>query len=237
MVDKNIYNLAYPKLTDTQLDALDKFAVLKSFQDGEILFKAGESNFKFFVIKTGNVEIFEGFNSRKRTVTVHEPREFTGEINMLSGKLSLVTAVAKGDCQVYEILIEDFKKIINKIPQLNDCILQAFLSRRELLERSGFTGLKVVGSKFSHDTFRIKDFLSRNKIPFTWIDVEKDRSTHKLLKQFEIDIDEMPVVALRSNKILKNPSNLELGKLVGSKENPEDKVYDLAIGVKLANVT
>ena len=229
MVDKSIYNIAYPKLTDTQLNALDKFAVLKSFQDGEILFQAGESDLKFFVVKTGKVEILEGFNSRKKTVTVHEPREFTGEINMLSGKLSLVTAVAKGDCQVYEILIEDFKKIINEIPQLNDCILQAFLSRRELLERSGFTGLKVVGSKFSHDTFRIKDFLSRNKIPFTWIDVEKDRSTHKLLKQFEIGIDEMPVVALRSNKILKNPSNLELGKLVGSKKNPEDKVYDLAI--------
>ena len=160
---------------------------------------------------------------------VHESREFTGEINMLSDKPSLVTAVAKGDCQVYEISTNDFKHIINEIPQLGDCILQAFLSRRELLESSGFTGLKVVGSKFSRDTFRIKDFLSRNKIPFTWIDLEKDTSIYKLLKQFEIGIDEMPVVAFESNKIFKNPSNLELGKLVGIKKTLEDKVYDLAI--------
>ena len=229
MLEKNIYDLAYPKLTESQLKALDKFAVLKSFQDEEILFKAGESAFKFFVIKTGKVEICEDFNNRKKTVIVHNPKEFTGEINMLSDKPSLVTAVAKGDCKAYEISSEDLKKIINEIPQLGDCILQAFLSRRELLENSGFTGLEVVGSKFSHDTFRIKDFLSRNKIPFTWIDIEKDCSTHKLLKQFGISVDEMPIVAFESNNILKNPSNLELGKLVGIKKNLEDKVYDLAV--------
>lgn len=229
MVEKNIYDLAYPKLTESQLKALDKFAVLKSFQDEEILFKAGESAFKFFVIKTGKIEICKNFNSKKKTVIVHESREFTGEINMLSDKPSLVTAIAKGDCQVYEISTNDFKHIINEIPQLGDCILQAFLSRRELLESSGFTGLEVVGSKFSRDTFRIKDFLSRNKIPFTWIDIEKDTSIYKLLKHFEIGVDEMPIVAFESNKIFKNPSNLELGKLVGIKKTLEDKVYDLAI--------
>ena len=229
MVEKNIHDLAYPKLTDSQLNALDKFAILKSFQDGEILFEAGESALKFFAIKIGKVEIFERSTGRRRMVIIHEEREFTGDTSMLSDKPSFVTAVAKGDCQVYEISPKDFKQIINEIPQLGDCILQAFLSRRELLESSGFVGLKVVGSKFSHDTFRIKDFLSRNKIPFTWIDIEKDRSVYQLLKQFEIGLDEMPVVVFESNKIFKNPSNSELGQLVGSKKTLEDKVYDLAI--------
>ena len=226
---EKIYDLAYPKLTESQLNTLDKFAVLKTYRDGEILFKAGASTFSFFVIKTGKIEICEDFNNRKKIVIVHESREFTGEINLVSKKPSLVTAVAKGDCQVYEISADNFKQIINKFPKLGDCILQAFLSRRELLESSEFTGLEVVGSKFSRDTFRIKDFLSKNKIPFTWIDIEQDGSTYKLLKQFEISVDEMPIVAFENNKILKNPSNIELGKLVGIKKTLEDKVYDLAI--------
>ena len=226
---EKIYDLAYPKLTESQLNTLEKFAVLKTYRDGEILFKAGASTFNFFVIKTGKIEICEDFNNRKKIVIVHESREFTGEINLVSKKPSLVTAVAKGDCQVYEISADNFKQIINKFPKLGDCILQAFLSRRELLESSEFTGLEVVGSKFSRDTFRIKDFLSKNKIPFTWIDIEQDGSTYKLLKQFEISVDEMPIVAFENNKILKNPSNIELGKLVGIKKTLEDKVYDLAI--------
>ena len=227
--EEKIYGLAYPKLTNSQLSALDRFAVLTTYRDEEILFEAGESTLKFFVIKTGKVEICEDFNNRKKTVIVHEPREFTGDINMLSERPSLVTAVAKGNCQVYEISADVFKQIVNEIPQLSDCILQAFLSRRELLESNGFAGLKVVGSKFSRDTFRIKNFLSRNKILFTWIDIEKDYSTYKLLKQFEISVDEMPIVAFENNKIFKNPSNLELGKLVGITKTLEDKVYDLAI--------
>lgn len=229
MNENNLHDIAYPKLTESQLEALDKFAVLKSFQDGEKLFVAGQSDFRFFVVKTGRVEIYEDSNSRKKTVILHEEKEFTGEINMLSDKPSLVTAVAKGNCQVYEISAENLKEIINEIPRLGDCILEAFLSRREILQKSDFSGLKVVGSKYSQDTFRIKDFLSRNKIPFTWIDVEKDRATCKLLKHFDISNDETPVVTFGNRKILKSPSNLELGRLVGIKKSLKDKIYDLAI--------
>ena len=229
MIENNLHETAYPKLTESQIDALEKFTVSKSFQDGEKLFEAGKSYLKFFVVKSGKVEIYENSNDRKKTVIVHEEKEFTGDVNLLSDKPSLVTAIARDSCQVYEISIENFKKIINEIPDIGDCILQAFLSRRELLQKSGFAGFKVVGSRYSQDTFRIKDFLSRNKIPFTWIDIEKDRATCKLLKHFDISSDELPVVAFKSNKILKNPSNLELGKLVGIKKSFEDKVYDLAI--------
>ncbi len=176
MAEKTIQSIAFPKLDDSQLAALDEFAVLKSFQNEEMLFEAGESEFKFFVVKKGQVEIVEHSTGKRKTVTVHEEKEFTGDVDMLSGKPSLVTAVAKGNCEVYEISASNLRRILKEIPKLGDCILQAFLSRRQLLEESGFIGLKVVGSKFSHDTFRIRDFLSKNRVPFTWIDIESKRS-------------------------------------------------------------
>jgi len=90
-------------------------------------------------------------------------------------------------------------------------------------------GLKVVGSKFSRDTFRIRDFLSKNRVPFTWLDIEKDRQVSELLKQFEISEAETPIVAFENNSILKNPSNQELGESLGIKKPLADTVYDLVV--------
>lgn len=51
--------IAFPKLDDAQIATLGKFATLKTFQVGETLFAAGERDFKFFVVKTGEVEIVD----------------------------------------------------------------------------------------------------------------------------------------------------------------------------------
>lgn len=130
MTEQNLEKIAFPKLDDKQLAALDEFAACKSFQDGETLFKVGESDFKFFVVKSGKVEIVEESSGKQKRVTVHEEKEFTGDIAMLGGNPSPVSAIARGNCQVYEISSDDIKKILKEIPSLSDCILQAFITRR-----------------------------------------------------------------------------------------------------------
>ena len=224
---QDLEQIAFPKLGDEQIAALDEVAT-QSFQDGETLFAVGESDFKFFVVKQGNVEIVEESSGKQKRVTIHEEKEFTGDVTMLTGKPSPVSAIARGNCQVYEISSPDLKKILKEVPKLGDCILQAFLTRRKLLEESEFMGLRIVGSKYSRDT-RIRDFLAKNKIPSTWIDLEADQSVNKLLEHFEIRSDETPVVAFGNNKILKNPSNKELGETLNIKKPLQDTVSDLAI--------
>jgi thioredoxin reductase (NADPH) len=55
--------------------------------------------------------------------------------------------------------------------ELSDIVLAAFLARRQELIASGRGSLTVVGSRFSPDTFRIREFLERNSRPFEWIDL------------------------------------------------------------------
>ena len=228
MNDRN-QQRAFPKLTDEQLSALAKFTNLKSYDDGECLFNAGDSDFKFFVIEQGKVEISESSTGKQKTVTVHEAKEFTGDISMLTGSPSPVSAVAVGECQVYEVSNADLKQILKEIPQLGDSILQAFLTRRKLLESSDFVGLRVVGSKYDRNTLRLRDFLAKNRIPFTWIDLESDRTVDKLLQQFEVDRDSLPIVLFGDSSVLRNPDNAKLAEVLGIKEPLEDTVYDLAI--------
>lgn len=220
--------IAFPTLDDTQITALGTFATLKSFQVGEPLFAAGERDFKFFVVKSGEVAIVDHSSGQDEIVTVHEPGEFTGDVDMLTGRPVLVSAIARTPCEAYEIAAADLRRIINEIPRLSDILLRAFLLRRQLMEESGFTGVRVVGSRYARDTHRIREFLAKNKVPFTWLDLENDPRVDLLLTQFKITTDETPVV-VSNDTMVRNPSTAQLADYLGIRQPLEHTVYDLAV--------
>lgn len=231
MAEQDLKEVAFAKLDEGQMSALAQCggAKLKKNSDGQNLIEAGDRDFKFFAVKSGEIEILDDAETPK-TIAVLGPGEFTGDIAHLTGGPSLVTAVARGDCEVYEVSAEGVREIINRFPDLGDVILQAFIARRELLAESGkFTGLLVIGSRYSRDTHRIRDFLSKNRLPFAWLDLETDPRVSQILDRFEINKDETPVVSWARKMLLRNPSNEELAKALGLRQQLERTVYDLVI--------
>lgn len=228
---KRNYPTAFPRLDDQQLAILEEFAQRKTYGNGEYLLRAGGTEFKFHVIKKGRVEIVDRSSGTAHTVLVHEPREFTGDLANLAGRASNVDAVALDEVEVYEISRANFQQIISERPNLSDLILQTFISRSgALVGREGFTGLRVIGSQYSRDTFRIRDFLSKNSVLFTWINVETDVQVGELLEQFQIRPEETPVVSYADDWMLRNPTNSDLAKKIGLKSvSNYDTLYDLAI--------
>ena len=223
---------AFPKLNETQLASLAgcSLTVLKRYRDGEKLFGVGDRDSKFFVIKSGHIEIKDESGDTPKTVVVLGPGEFTGEVTQLTGTPSLVSSVARGDCEVYELSHEALRQLINHHPEVGDVILQAFIARRQLLHQSeNFTGLRVIGSRYSQDTFRIRDFLSKNRVPFKWLDLETDPQVSQLLKQFGVTDADTPVVAWGHELLLRNPSNRQLAEALGLRRPLEQTVYDLVV--------
>src|SRR5919201_1497263 len=162
MPERDLLAIAFPTLADTQMAAFGEcsHAVSKVYRDGETLFAVGDRNFKFHVIKSGEVEIVDYSGDAPKTVTIHRTGGFTGDISHLTGNPSVVSAIARGDCDVYEISREALRQALNQCPDLSDIVLQAFIARRQLLRNSSdFTGLRVIGSRFSPDTFRVREFL------------------------------------------------------------------------------
>ncbi|MEJ7710220.1 MAG: FAD-dependent oxidoreductase [Pyrinomonadaceae bacterium] len=226
---KQIYPSAFPKLDDEQIKAIAEFAECRTYKDGEVLFQAGEREFKFHVVKSGAIEIIDRSGGEPRTLVVQRAREFTGDVANLTGRPANVDAVAREETQVYEVSYEDLRRIINEKPKLSDTILQAFIARWQLLRESDFTGLRVIGSRYSADAFGIRDFLAKNKVLFTWIDVESDPQVEELLKRFSISEADTPVVAYADEWLLRNPSHQELAECIGIKPSLSEDVYDLAI--------
>ena len=232
MDEHELYAVAFPMLDEAQMAALGRCAgaSLKRYRDGETLIEVGERDFKFFIVKSGEIEILDESGETPKTITVHRRGEFTGDVAHLTGGPSLVRAVARGDCEVYEVSAEGVRQIINQFPDLGDVILKAFIARRQLLRESGeFTGLRVIGSRYSRDTLRIRDFLSKNRVPFTWLDLEADPQVNQLLKQFGVSEDDTPVVAWGHKLLLRNPSNRELAEALGFRRPLEQTVYDLVV--------
>ena len=228
----DLNTVAYPKLTRAQMTAFGgcSSATLKRYRDGEHLFQAGDRDFGFFVVKSGKVEILDESGDVPKTLTVHEPGNFTGEIAHLTGGPALVSAVARGDTEVYEITADGVRQIINLVPELGDTILQAFIARRQLLRESGnFTGIRVIGSRYSSDTLRVREFLAKNRLPFTWLDLESDPDVTQVLKQFGVSEADTPVVMWGRKLILRNPSDRELAQALGIRRPLERTIYDLIV--------
>jgi thioredoxin reductase (NADPH) len=220
---------AFPKLNETQMAQVAQVACCRTYHDGDKLLTAGQTEFKFQVIQKGEIEIFDVSDDERKLILTHEPLEFTGDIANLAGRSSNVDAIAKGTVEVYEICSDELKTIISQRPELSDTILKAFIARSIALKESNFTGLRVIGSQYSQDTFRIRDFLSKNRVLFTWIDVEHDPEVGRLLDRFHVSPNDIPVVASGNEWLLRNPSNILLAEKIGIKQEFKDELYDLVI--------
>jgi thioredoxin reductase (NADPH) len=232
MAEYDLQTIAFPTLDEAQIADLSRCAgaTLRMYRDGETLFAVGDRNFKFHVIISGEVEILDYSGEEPKTVTIHRTGGFTGDISHLTGNPSVVSAVARGDCEVYEISGDALRQVLNQCPVLSDIILQAFIARRQLLHKSSdFTGLRVIGSRYSADTFRVRDFLAKNHVLFTWVDVETEPQVDRLLKQFGVTEADTPVVACSTMLLLRNPSNRDLAERIGIRHPLEQTVYDLVV--------
>src|SRR6185295_15006641 len=175
-----------------------------------------ERDVKFFVVKSGEIAIVDYSGDEPKTLVTHHAGQFTGEITQVTRAPAILSAIAHGDCEVYEISGDALQRVLNQCPAISDIILQAFIARRQLLTESPeFTGLRVIGSRYSPDTFRVRDFLSRNRVLFTWVDVETAPDVDALLKHFGVTESDTPVVACGSMLLMRNPSNRDLAERIG----------------------
>ena len=232
MISSDLRTAAFPVLDEAQMAALGHCAgaSLKNYTAGQKLIEVGQRDFKFFVVKSGEIEVVDESGEAPRTIAVLGRGEFTGDVGHLTGGPSLVSAFARTPCEVYEMSAEGVREVLNRFPDLGDVILQAFIARRHLLSQAPhFTGLRVIGSRYSRDTWRIRDFLTKNRVPFSWLDLEADPQVDQILGQFGVSEGDTPVVAWGRSVLLRNPSNRELAEKLGIRRPLEHTVYDLVV--------
>jgi thioredoxin reductase (NADPH) len=213
---------AYPRLSDEQIELLSRRGDKRPVQRGDVLVAEGQRDRDLLVVLSGKVAVIEGYGTPKaRTVRVHGSRRFLDELGLLTGQPSFVSMVAQEPGEVLAVPQPGLHELVREEPDLGDLILRSFLARRELLI-GGITGIKIVGSRFSPDTRRLRELAARNRVPHTWIDLEEDPGAEELLRRLSISAKDTPVVIWR-DRVLRNPSNAELAGVAGLRRSGRDE--------------
>lgn len=219
-----------PQLDDAQIELLASVGTRSRLQDGDSLFQAGRRGGGFYVVLSGGVEIVDNSLDTSRIIARHGPRQFTGDVDIMSRRRTLVDGIARGETEVLHVPSREIRSLISRLPGLGEVILRAFILRRQMLLTSDYHGLRVIGSGSARDTFRIREFLTRNHVPFRWIDLDTEPGVEELLKSFGIEAGDTPVVAYGSLPLMRNPSLREVADVVGvRREFREEKTYDLVV--------
>ncbi len=227
--------LAFPKLDDSDLAALKPLATVCSYKDGEVVFRAGDADLDLFVVECGALDILNPSDGDRLVVT-HHPGQFAGDIDLLTRRPVIVTAVARGETRLLRVPGGRLREILSKVPRLSEKMLIAIQERRRLLTGSGVIGLRVVGPGKCRDTMLVREFLYKNFVPFTWYESESEQG-QKLMTRWGSP-KKSPVIEVGGGKLLFNPGLRELAQGAGVwRHCPVDMVDMAVIGAGPAGMT
>jgi len=220
----------FPVLTSAQQARVLAHGQRRTVEPKEIVVELNEHATKFFIVVSGRLHILRVSNNQEHVVAICNPGMFTGELNVLSGRRGLVRIRAAEKSELIEIEREELQGLVETDSELSDIFLRAFILRRlELIARE-VGDIVLLGSSHSLDTLRIKEFLTRNYQPYSYIDLERDAEIQEMVDRFSLSIDDLPVLICRGTAVLRNPTNEEITDCLGFNEGIDQAhVRDLII--------
>jgi thioredoxin reductase (NADPH) len=103
--------------------------------------------------------------------------------------------------------------------------------------KAPFEGLRVLGPRYSLRDHQVRDFLSRNRVPYVWLDPEQSTEAVDLLTRFNLDDHKLPVVLFGDGSFLVQPGQMDLAARIGLRTQAAKEFYDLVIiGAGLAGL-
>jgi thioredoxin reductase (NADPH) len=205
----------FPKLTAAQIARIAVHAKRRAVAAGEVLFDQGQRKTGIHVVLSGALEIVRPSIGGDDPIIVHTAGDFTGEVNVLSGRQALVRATMREAGEVLVVDDEALHRLVQGDPELSELFMRAFILRRVGLLAQGHGDATLIGSSHSAGTLRIQEFFTRNGHPYSYVDVERDPAVQALLDRFHIGVGDVPVVICRGERVLKNPTNEEVADCFG----------------------
>ncbi len=206
---------AFPALTEEQIDRIRPLGRIRQVRSGDILIKPGDTVIPFYVLLSGRMEIVQPSLDGERMIALHEPGGFTGEMTMLSGARSQVIGRVSEDGEFLELSPDNLRVLVARDTELSEILMRAFILRRLEMIRQGWGTLVVLGSQHSARTLEIREFLSRNGQPYTYVDLDRDQTSQELLDRFEVKPRDVPVVVCPGRGVLRSPSVRDLAAGLG----------------------
>jgi thioredoxin reductase (NADPH) len=209
---------AFPTLDAEEMDRVRAFATEARYADGDVVHEAGRSCIDLHFVASGALRILNAHDGAE--VVEHGPGQFAGDIDLLTRRPAFFSGVAKGETTLLRVPSDKVRDVLNFVPSVGEKIMIAIQARRHLMEKKGHFGLQITGNRECRDTNRIREFLSRNFVPFDWHDTSADAPD---------DTPHPGPVVQCGDRCLIRPSLRELAQAAGIWQHCPVGTVDLAI--------
>ena len=208
----------FPRLSAEMMGRIAEYGAEETLPAGTVLFERGQRSVDFFIVVDGTIEMFDYDHRVPRVFATLHPRQFTGELDLFNDREVLVSGRTGMDSRFIRIHRAAFRRLATGEPDIGEIIMRAFVLRRVGLIRHSTGGSVLIGPGHTADTQRLNRFLTRNGYPHRLLDTETDPAAGGFLDCFSLTPDELPVVIVRGEKVLRNPDNAELADALGLSE-------------------
>jgi thioredoxin reductase (NADPH) len=219
----------FPVFSAEVLEELAEFGERRQLAAGEVLYHAGESTRDFYVLLEGAVEIAREDDSQQLLVA-YSAGQFIGELGLLTGQRTFLTARSTRDGVVLVIPQDSFRRLMATKPTISDTIFGALVARREMLRSNSVAEtIQIIGSRFSREALALRTFAARNRLAYAWIDLEEAEDVGVLLASKGLRPGDTPVVITPSG-VLRHPTPGQFAEQLGLTYHPiPGRTFDLVV--------
>ncbi|MGY8682981.1 FAD-dependent oxidoreductase [Bradyrhizobium sp. UFLA05-153] len=221
----------FPTLTPAEIERLRQFGEIRHYKSGELLFETGKRGPGMFVVLSGHVAITQRDGLGHVTPVIDQgPGQFLAELGQLSGRPALVDGHADGDVETLLIPPDRLRALLVAEADLGERIMRALILRRVSLIQGGVGGPVLIGPSHSAGVVRLQGFLTRNGQPHHLLDPDGEHDAAELIARYSPKPEDWPLVVTADGAVLRNPTEIELGRAIGMIGGPRgEKIYDVAI--------
>ena len=230
-ISPSTFHTAFAGFSPDMIERLRDYGTEEWFNASSFLFVRGSRDVDMFVVLDGSVAVFENTGQGQvNTIATLERGQFTGELDLLDSRPTLVDCRAVTHSKVLRIDRSCLRQIMRSDIEIADLIMQACIGRRFDIVRNSSGGVTLIGHEHSADTIRLQRFLTRNGYPFRLLNAEMDKDADSLIRYFAFVQGQLPVVLLPDQRVLRNPSNMQLADELGLTDFRDSSItYDVAI--------
>ncbi|HEX4153967.1 MAG TPA: FAD-dependent oxidoreductase [Acidobacteriaceae bacterium] len=217
-------------LPEAELQRIAQRAADVRLHKGEWLIREGEQP-SFFVMIEGAVEVLKDISGRDQVVKLYSRGEFFGEVPLILGSTAFVSCRAKEPSRLLRLDKLQFKEMIDSSPECSGLILKTMTDRLNYIQDKMMeipvSRVLVVGSQYDTDCRDIRSFLSVNRIPYEWVD--REREPERVPVCMSRELDGPAVIIDREFCVGQPPTVRKVAAALGFRTEPKSDGYDVVV--------
>jgi thioredoxin reductase (NADPH) len=221
--------MAFPFLTAEMMERLGEYGAVQQFAADTQLWSRGQREVNLFVVIAGEFEVSApDLDGELKVIATMGPGQFSGELDLLSTRPTLVYGRTKTDCTLLLIPRPELRRLMRSEGDIANLIMQAAIWRRLGILERGTGGIVLLGHGNAAETILLQRFLTRNSYPYQLLEPTAEQTTNAVASTAEEHL--LPAVLLADGTILHRPTISELADQLGMSESIDPEMtYDLTV--------